>query len=803
MLKIYGQFIYRQRLRVLIGGVILALVAGIYGLGISDSLKAGGMVNPAAESERVAQILQSEFGQDQGLLLVMFKSKNNLAMDEPIVKQAVLEALAKLPELKVTGKIITYYSTNDKRFISDDKQYTLALVGLTGDSEDANVQAVKKLQPVLTHPDLVIKLGGKPAVSYDLTNQIKQDLIRAELLTFPVVGILLIIIFRSVIAALLPLLVGAITIFGAFALLRLITNFIEISTFSLSLITMLGLGLAIDYSLFMVSRFREELRQNKGDKALAIVKTLETAGHTVIFSGLTVIICLLSLLVFPSMFFRSMGFGAAVAVLVAVITSLTILPVILMFMGEGVNKGAIKLPFRKAATTGQTNVWHKVGRLISRRPVIVLVVTLVPLVWAGLPFFRAEFAMFDVRSLPSQQASRTVNDVLISRFDYKAFTPLQVVIRSDRPVLAAENLAKLPAVLAELKKLPGVKKVESLFDLNPNPAKTAYSQFFAPENLDNNPKLSEATKLYANGNTFLVKIYFDGEAYAKAAKNLVAEVRQLNLADGFSLNTVQIRVDRGSLTVKDRGSLGIPPSPQPVTSSPTRGEGVNPAYLNGIGFSLQVGGEAAYLVDFLNGLGDAIPLALVLVMVAMFVLLYVMLGSVVVPLKALVLNFLSLSVSFGALVWIFQEGNLAGLFQFNSFGTIDGSMPVLLFALSFGLSMDYEVFLLSRIKEEYDRTGDTSKAIVSGLHNTGAIITGAALTLVVVVAALAFTEVSFVKQVGVGLAIAILVDATIVRMLLLPASMQLMGKYNWWSPRFLKRSVKSSATTLTKPVKEV
>ncbi len=744
MLKVFGQLVYRKRMSVLVAGVFFAVLAGVYGIGINDSLKAGGLVNLSGEAGRVAGILQNEFGQDKGLLLVMFKSKNKLPVDDPAVKQAVLDTLAKLPELQTTGKITTYYSTNDTRFISSDKLYTLVLVGLTGDTEDANVQAVKKMQPLLTHPELEINLGGRSAVSFDLTNQIKQDLIRAELITFPIVGLLLLIIFRSVVAALLPLLVGAITIFGAFALLRIITNLTEVSTFSISIITMLGLGLAIDYSLFIVSRFREELEQANGNKAQALVKTLGTAGHTVIFSGLTVIVCLLSLLVFPSMFFRSMGLGAAMAVLVAVVTSLTILPALLALMGESVNKGAIRLPFRKRLAPQQPDfwnftepggIWPFVGRLVTRYPVIVILVTLLPLIWAGLPFLRAEFAMFDVRSLPSQQSSRIVNDVLITRFDSGAFTPLQVVIQTDRRALDGENLVKLHNFVEELKNLPDVKKVESLFDLSQTVDKAGYAKFFAEENLRGNPKLNEATRLYANQNDFVVKVYFEAESYSTRAKNLVENIRQLTLPSGFNL---------------------------------------------------LVGGETAYLLDFLSGLANAIPLALTLVAIAMFILLFIMLGSLIVPLKALILNFLSLSVSFGALVWIFQDGNFAGLFNVSTFGTVDAAMPILLFAISFGLSMDYEVFLLSRIKEEYNRTGITSKAIMLGLNKTGSIITGAALTFAIVVSALAFTEVAFVKQAGVGLAIAILVDATVVRMLLLPAAMQIMGNYNWWSPRFLK-----------------
>ncbi len=755
MLKGFGFFVYRRRMIILILGIIVAAGAGLYGSGINDSLKGGGMVNPSAETGRVAELLQSEFGQDKGLLLVTFRSRNNLSVDDPRVKKAVLDTLARIVTLdkfakllgvKITGKLTTYYSTGDSRLISKDKLYTLALIGLNGDSEDANVQAVKKLQPLLTHPDLEINLGGKSAVSNDLTNQIKQDLVRAELLTFPLVGLLLIFIFRSVVAAFLPLLVGAATILGAFTLLRLVTIFSEASTFTISIITVLGLGLAIDYSLFMVSRFREELKRTKGDKAQAVAKTMETAGHTVIFSGLTVIVCLLSLLVFPSMFFKSMGFGAALAVLVAVITSLTILPAILSFMGEGVNKGAIRLPFRQRSQYEYGGVWNFIGRQVVGHPVIVLVFTLGPLVWAGSPYLRAEFAMYDVRSLPVQQSSRTVNDVLINRFDYSAFYPLQVVVRTDRSTLDSNNLGELHDFLAGVQNLRGVTKVESLFDLSANLDKAGYTNFFSERNLLNNPVLKQATRLYASDNYYLVKVYFRGEAYSATAKDLVKEIRGLTAP---------------------------------------------------IGFSLEVGGETAFLVDFLNGLVGALPLALGLIAVAMFILLLIMLGSVVIPLKALVLNFLSLSVSFGALVWIFQEGNWAALFNFTPVGTIDGSMPVLLFAISFGLSMDYEVFLLSRIKEEYKRTGNTSKAIVTGLNKTGSIITGAALTLAVVVAALAFTEVAFVKQVGVGLTIAILVDATVVRMLLLPATMQLMGRYNWWSPRFLKKNKREAKEMLS------
>jgi trehalose monomycolate/heme transporter len=472
---------------------------------------------------------------------------------------------------------------------------------------------------------------------------------------------------------------------------------------------------------------------------------MQTAGRTVIFSGLTVALSLLGLLVFPFMFLRSMGLGAAAAVLVAMLTSITLLPAILALLGPRINALSLTRLFRRRqsairnrvpAAAGESAIdqgfWSRTARFVMRRPGLVLIATLIPLLLAGSPFLRAQFAIPDYRSLPMGAESRIVSETLVRDFPRNETTPIEIVVRANGAATDPANIAALYDYTRQLATVPGVRRVDSLVTLDPNLDRAAYQALYTPAGLAAQPGAAQAAARLAGGEYTLVTVLYDADPLSDAAQRLVADLR------------------------------AVPPP---------------------VGLTAQVGGVPAQLVDFLASLGGAIPGALALIAVVIFALLFLMLGSIVVPLKAMLLNVLSLSASFGALVWVFQDGNLAGLLRFTPTGALDGTQPVLIFAIAFGLSMDYEVFLLSRIKEAYDRTGDMVDAVATGVQRTGAIITSAALLLFVVIAAFASGEITFIKQIGVGLGLAIIIDATVVRMFLVPATMRLMGDYNWWAPR--------------------
>ncbi|MEP6775526.1 MAG: MMPL family transporter [Chloroflexota bacterium] len=740
-----GSLIYRGRWMVLAVGLIFMVLSGLFGISVFGQLKAGGYDNPSAESTNVENLLKSQLGADDRILVVLFTSKDGSTVESPGYKAAVENTLSKLNGQPNVGKISTFYSTGATAFASKDHKSTYAAVGLEGD-DDVQLQNMARLRPLLTSDTLQVQLGGYPPISEEINAMVQHDLAQAETLSFPIVFVLLVVIFGSLLAAALPLFIGGFAILGAFLVLQITTNFADVSVYAINIVTMLGLGLAIDYSLFIVSRFREELVRRDGDVQAALIRTMQTAGRTVIFSGLTVMISLLSLVVFPQMFLKSLGWGGASAVMIAMIGAVTVLPAILALMGHRVNSLSVRSIFRRGAkksaagpaATGDSGFWYNVSNFVMQHPILILIVGVVPLLIVGLPFFSINISVPDHRVLPLGSEGRQVGDALMTNFSSNETQPIQLVVHSTSPALDKAPLDALFDYTRQIETVPGVTKVESLVTLDPQldaAGKAGYEAFYSSIGSATSPMArpaAQAAAHYSNGEYNLVNVLYDGPALGAQAQALVKTLRGLS-----------------------------PPQ----------------------GLSAQVGGQSAQLVDFLSSLETGIPLALGLIVIVMFVLLFLMLGSLIVPLKAVVLNVLSLSASFGAIVWIFQDGNLSNILGFTPTGNIDGTMPVLIFAIAFGLSMDYEVFLLSRIKETYDRTGDTVKAVATGVQRTGGIITSAAVLLVVVIGTFSLGQVLLIKLVGTGLALAIFVDATIVRLLLVPATMRLLGRYNWWAPR--------------------
>ncbi len=739
MLARLGDGIFRRAWLVLAVGLLFMVLGGVYGTGVFGQLKNGGFADPASEATQVQAALSEHLGRPAGAIIVLFTAPagSALTVDAPEYRAAVEATLGRMAGQEGVASVDSFYSTGASQLVSTDRRSTYAAIGVRGD-EGEQEEHFTHLRPLLTSATLQVRLGGGVAIGAEISAQVERDISRAETFTFPLLALLLLIVFGSAVAAGLPLLTGGISILGAFLIVRLIAGFTDISIFAVNIITILGLGLGVDYSLFMVSRFREELVRQEGDVAAALRRTMQTAGRTIIFSGLTVALSLLGLLVFPFMFLRSMGIGAAAAVLVAMVTSLTVLPAILALLGDRINRLSIARLFRRqrphvaSHAALDTGFWYRTTQLVMRRPGTVLIAALVPLLLAGTPFLRAEFTIPDYRSLPEGKESRAVSEALVRDFPRNETTPVEIVVRLRGAATDPANIAALYGYTRQLAAVPGVRRIDSLVTLDPALDLAAYQGLYTPAGLAAQPQAAQSAARFANGDYTLVSILYDVEPLSDEAQRLVADLRAIS-----------------------------PP----------------------VGLTAQVGGTSAQLVDFLDSLGRTIPYALALIAVVIFGLLFLMLGSIVVPLKAILLNFVSLSASFGALVWIFQDGHLANLFRFTPTGALDGTQPVLIFAIAFGLSMDYEVFLLSRIKEAYDRTGDTARAVAIGVQQTGSIITSAALLLFVVIAAFASGEISFIKQIGVGLGLAVILDATVVRMLLVPATMQLMGAYNWWAPR--------------------
>jgi putative drug exporter of the RND superfamily len=716
MLRRLGWFTVRRRRWVLAGTLAGIVLAGAFGGGVFDRLSGGGFTDPGVESTRARADLQDAFrtGDANVVLLVTATSGSVDAPGVIAAGTALTEELAREPAIQ---QAFSYWSLGSPPPLrSDDGSQALVLARIPGDEGTVDA-AIEELAPRYTRrTDAVsVAVGGWAQVFRQASTQVETDLQRAEMITFPVVLILLLLVFGSVVAAGLPLAVAAISVVGTFLVLFVLTLVTDVSIYSINLTTALGIGLGIDYSLFIVSRFREELRNGLGSDD-AVVRSVETAGRTVLFSGLTVAISLGALLVFPMYFLRSFAYAGIAVVALACIGALVFLPALLAAIGPRVDRWTL---IRRSTKAEGSGAWHRIATFVMRRPWPVVVAVVAVLAVLGAPFFGVEFGLPDDRVLPASASSRQVQDQIRTDFSSREASALSVVAVEAGPAGPARDEA-VRGYAAELSQLEGVARVDA-----------------------------------STGS------YLDGRLIAPptpASARFVGE---------------------------DGTWLAVIPGIEPI--SPKGEELVHDIRGAPAPFDTEVAGPSAELVDSRDSIIERLPLALGIIAVVTFVLLFLMTGSVLVPIKAIVLNLLSLSATFGAMVWVFQDGHLSGLLGFTATGTLTTSMLILMFCIAFGLSMDYEVFLLSRIKEEYDRTGDNQASVAMGLERTGRIVTAAAALLSVVFIAFATSQITFIKMFGVGMALAVLMDATLIRAALVPAFMRLAGSANWWAPAPLRR----------------
>ena len=617
---------------------------------------------------------------------------DGLAVDDPNLRSAVTSAADRLAALPGVKSVVTPWSgqgavgSADARGVATDgRAVAMAVEFKPTETGWLAVEPATELLRGIDAPEVMV--GGEALLDLEMEEQAAADLAQAELFSLPVVLMLLLVVFGGVVAAGLPVLVALLGTAATLGLLAAVSAMADVSVYAVNIVTMLGLGLAVDYALLVVSRFREE-RVATSDLHVALLRTFATAGRTVAFSGMTVAASLAGLLAFPDDFLRSMGLAGLAVVLLAMAATLTLLPALLSLVGHRIR------PAR--ASGGGRLVRRLAGALHGRRAVAVVAVVVPLLALAALPFLQVRYAEPDERSLPASSESRRIQEMLRERFATPASSDPLTVVTETR--LSRDDLA------GYVKTFEGLEGVRAVTPRSTGAELTAIDVL--PKGPDQGPN----------------------------ARALVEEIRALDL---------------------------------PV--------------------SAMVTGDAARLTDYEHALSSRLPVAGGIVMAATFVLLFLFTGSVVVPLKAIVMNLLSLGASFGALVWVFQEGNLGWLVGTEALGSLSITTPVLVFAMAFGLSMDYEIFLLGRIAEEWRRTRDNRLAVSRGLEGTARIVTAAALLMTVVFAGFVAGGFSPVKQVGFGLALAIVVDATIVRMLLVPAVMSLMGRANWWAPAPLRR----------------
>ncbi|MCA1666625.1 MAG: MMPL family transporter [Thermomicrobia bacterium] len=721
MFAIWGRIVYRRRwLTLLFSGLVLTASLAV--------LMQGGTLGKdhsgTTESDRAARLIAQELPSNPGFSITLVFGGRSLAATDPRFRTAMLDALAPLRTDPRVTSIRTPFDTPETN---------TTLIGRDGTHALAFVSALKDYPAVraLVHSDtLDINATGATAINHDFDTTLQADLQRAELVSLPLTLLLLLLVFGTFVAALLPLGVGVLAVMGGLSGVFLLSRATNVSQYALNIVTLIGLGVAIDYSLFIVNRFREELERGATTEE-ALAQTLATTGRAIAFSGLTVAVGLSGLLFYRGTFLASMGMAGAIVVGFAVLYGLTFLPALLALLGPRINRG--RLPFLRPAT--RSRLWHRIATGVMRRPILVLVPTLVLILAIGAPFLRLRLANGDITMLPTGSESRQGYDLLQSQFPHEDRSQFAVAVQyPGGSPLTPDRVGALYDFSQRLGAIPGVLRVESIVNLDPSLGRAAYQQLYAPGGSPPAPAQAAITRT-VGPHIVTLTVYSALPASSDAARGIVDQIRaQRSVADGQAL----------------------------------------------------VSGITANDIDTIAQIRADTPAALLFVMIATYLVLFLLLGSVIVPLKAVLMNLLSITASFGALVWVFQQGHLSGLLHFTP-ASLDPSVPVLLFCIVFGLSMDYEVLLLSRIQEEYRRTGDNTAAVASGLERSGRLITGAAAIMVGVFSAFGLADVVIIKSIGLGMALAVALDATVVRALIVPATMRLLGHWNWWAPRPLAR----------------
>jgi trehalose monomycolate/heme transporter len=659
---------------------------------------------------------------------VLWTAKDTTVDDiEPY--SAALEAITRIEKDPTVVSTASWYTTQAPQLINKDKTRTFMLVAMRGDDQE-KIQAFERLKPLLQAPPLETQFGGVIPVNIGVAGTIAEDLTRAELVAFPITAIALLWLFGSVASASLPLLLGAFAIAMALAFLRLLTEVTVVSIFAVNLVTLLGLGLAIDYALFLISRYREELRTHSVEEA--VVTAVSTTGRAVAFSGITVAASLVGLFVFPQMFLHSMALGGIAIVIGAVALALTLLPAILGTLGSRIEAG--RVPFGLSAPQeDERSFWHQMALRVMRHPILFTLAVTLPLLLLGAPFLRFNPSFPDYRILPPDQPAFIANEILDKEFQGKQITPIDVVVKTQGRALDRANLEKLYALSQLLEQKPAVKQVSGLFTLVPGVPKDVLLDKLSLPADKQDPQVQMGIDAFAHGDVFRFAVLLDVTFNEAPSIDLVRELRELEME----------------------------------------------------GLDIKIGGPAAFLIDLKDRLKERAPPMIAIVCLVMFVVLFLVFGSITLPLKAMLMNALSLTASFGAIVWVFQDGRFTDTLAYIPLGISDCTAPLLMFAIVFGLSMDYEVLLLSRVREEFIKTGDNDLAVARGIARTGRLITSAAFLLVIVIGAFGTSRIIFMKSLGLGMALAILLDATIIRGLLVPAAMKLMGKWNWWAPAWM------------------
>ncbi|MGH2471522.1 MAG: MMPL family transporter [Candidatus Limnocylindria bacterium] len=742
MFEAWGRFVYRRRWPVLaVSGLLL--LASIVVVAQGARLESGGFIE-TSESGRASRLIERELPRAGGGTFTLIFSSETLTGTSPEFRAAVDAALAPLRSDPRVATIVTPYdgtAPDPTQLISKDGRAVAVDVAVKDDIATAR-DYYPQLRALARSETLQIQATGILAINNGFNEVLQQDLQRAEIVSLPVALVLLLIVFGSVVAALVPLGVGILAVVGGIAGMFLVARVTDVSVYALNVVTLIGLGVAIDYSLFITNRFREEMRRgHSGNNALAIA--MATSGRAITFSGLTVAIGLSGMLFYQGTFLSSMGISGAIVVASAVFYGLTFLPALLAILGRNLGRG--RIPIFQPDSSG-TGWWHTIATAVMRRPLLVLVPVVAFILLAGSPFLHLRLANNDVTTLPKHEESRAAFDRLVAEFPGGNQTHISVVVEypgvgapdgagAPGDPLAPAHVPGLVDFARKIATLPDVDKITSPVTIDPRIGPAEYVAVYSQPRSQLPQQLQALISGTVGEHIVVLDVVTQKGIYSDDARQLVRSIR----------------------------ALPAPPDAAPAVT-----------------------GFTAIDLDTVDFIASHTPAALAYIMAATMLVLFLLLGSVILPLKAVVMNLLSISASFGAIVWIFQDGHFAAQLGFTP-GAIDPTLPVIMFCTVFGLSMDYEVLLLSRIQEEYLMTHDNTRAVAMGLEKSGRLITGAAAIMVGVFSAFALADIVLIKAIGLGMALAVAIDATLVRALVVPATMRLLGNLNWWAPGPLAR----------------
>jgi RND superfamily putative drug exporter len=682
------------RSKVMLTGYLVAIViAGGIGAQVFAKFDSGGYSDPNSDSAKAWEYLEETFKVKDPTVVLIVKSKEGV--DDPSVRERALRLEAELRAEKSAETVVSYWSTNAPSLRSSDGKSAFIFIYLRSSdfSKIDSAGGYYQSKYDRDYEGLDIDASGTAVFANAINGKIQDDLKLAEAISIPITFILLLLIFGAMVASAMPLMVGVTAILGTFFALFLLTFFTDVSIFALNLTTGLGLGLGIDYALLMVNRFREELWKGSS-KEEAVATTIKTAGKTVFYSGLTVILTLASMTFFPQNFFKSMGYSGVAVVALAVAGALIPLPAIMMILGARINKGLIR---KSSLVVKDDGGWAKLARFVMRKPISVVIATTIGLGILIAPIADIKFSLVDSRVLPASNPAAASAAFITENFPGQESNPIEIIFPT-----ASDELESIERFRSQLPQLEGIVRVDQL------------------------TQVGEAARLVA---------IHSMPPRTPEAEKMIADIREL---------------------------------------------------LEGI--DALVGGVAADYADTQGATARTLPYVLIWILTTVLILLFLFTGSILLPIKAILLNFASLAATMGVLTYIFINGHLTFLVgDFTVTGTLDTSTVILIAIVAFGLSMDYEVFLLSRIKEEYENGRNNEDAVAFGLQRSARIITAAALLLATVFGIFVISGVTSIKMMGFGVAFAILLDATVIRGLLVPALMRLFGEWNWWAPKSLRR----------------